>query len=655
MTAHVAARISSTLLAAVVIGLLSLPSEAHADQCISVTSGARILPPSAGDVVMSAFQRAEPDVVLQNAQIICDHVRAHVCAGSVAEGGDAPCAQLRLSDPRLPCKGTKTGPWCFQVVEGDLGSQRIERLVKALGEDDPESAWSGQRRGGGEAGWATPPQESLAVPIVEGTAAALLLFALFGIIRRFPGDEKSRREILRWVILVAVALALRAWLAPHSPGDLRFRLEHAFDLIGRGQAYTWGWSGLLHLLFRAIPASDAAVFWINGLLAALTAIPVGWVVRRLSGDARAGWLAGIAMALTPLHIRFSMTDTPFIGEIFFGTSALALILHWIRHPRWIHAAMAGLALALAVQMRPLGVLWLLPALFLLLALAREVPWRSRTLWGASMLVIGLLSTHVAELLDAFHTIESYITPNPEQTGSWLLWPVWFDPAYTPISLLVATVAALLPGPMAARHRAWILGCGILFSGVVNAMSPDGHHLANARYALRGLPFAAMLAGVGLSHVAERLPMRANWAAAILLLGGLLPAMEIAERRTTLDHEYAFFVDALESVPDHCTIVSLIDSEDRSLIPRTHLGITRGLSHTWMHFESPGITEETPSCFAYYRPASCWVNRPHCQAFEDQWTLEPLAEAQLPAIPFAGEPFIRDPIPVGFYRLRHRSP
>jgi hypothetical protein len=408
-------------------------------------------------------------------------------------------------------------------------------------------------------------------------------------------------------------------------------------------------------MFRGIPASDAAVFWLNGILAALTALPVGLVVHRLSGNMRATWLAALAMALTPLHIRFSMTDTPFIGEIFFGMSALALALQWIRTPRWIHAMMTVLALALAVQMRPLAIVWLVPIALILVSHARLVAWRSPTLWGGIMVFIGLLSVHLVGLMGSMDTLDSYISSPPGQSRQWLLFPVWLDPLYTPATLLLATAAAAVPGTLLIRHRLWILLCGVLFSGLISAMSPEGHHLANARYALRGLPFAAMLAGIGLAHLTQRLPRPAQWLAGAFLVMGLFPGIETAERRTTLDHEYAFFVDQLEVVPDHCTILSLIDSQDLSLIPRTHLGITRGLSHTWMQFDSSRDLEQLPRCLAYYRPASCWVNRPRCQEFEDLWTLEPLAETNLPAIPFAGEPFIQDPLPVGFYRLTPRTP
>jgi hypothetical protein len=45
--------------------------------------------------------------------------------------------------------------------------------------------------------------------------------------------------------------------------------------------------------------------------------------------------------------------------------------------------------------------------------------------------------------------------------------------------------------------------------------------------------------------------------------------------------------------------------------------------------------------------------PLCRAVEERFQLEPVVEAQVAALPFRGEIYARDPIPIGFYRIRDR--
>ena len=73
---------------------------------------------------------------------------------------------------------------------------------------------------------------------------------------------------------------------------------------------------------------------------------------------------------------------------------------------------------------------------------------------------------------------------------------------------------------------------------------------------------------------------------------------------------------------------------------------------------------TADCVVYYRAANCFaldrppaegaadfqVN-PKCRAIEERFRLEPISETLLPAAPYNAEVYTRNPLPVGFYRLR----
>jgi hypothetical protein len=72
----------------------------------------------------------------------------------------------------------------------------------------------------------------------------------------------------------------------------------------------------------------------------------------------------------------------------------------------------------------------------------------------------------------------------------------------------------------------------------------------------------------------------------------------------------------------------------------------------------------PDCVVYYRGGNCFTlelvpqidldtfqMNPACRAIEQRFDKDPIAEGQITARPYRGEVYVRDPHPLGFYRLR----
>ena len=103
-------------------------------------------------------------------------------------------------------------------------------------------------------------------------------------------------------------------------------------------------------------------------------------------------------------------------------------------------------------------------------------------------------------------------------------------------------------------------------------------------------------------------------------------------------------------------MTLALTRDAGWIPFDHL-VPNGLVDIPDFLDHP-----SDGCFVYYRAANCYSGNldlappnydihPSCRDIERQFRLEPILEAQLPADPYNEEQYVRDPLPVGFYRLR----
>ena len=235
------------------------------------------------------------------------------------------------------------------------------------------------------------------------------------------------------------------------------------------------------------------------------------------------------------------------------------------------------------------------------------------------------------------------------------------PALFALILLGAVVAPLQRKPGVLWLAAALVAWPLHYSAV-------GQY-ANARYHIPAMYIACGLAGLGIATLLRSFAggLRHSAAAAstvtvAVVLLAALPRFDVLQRLWTPQREYDLFRDGLRRIDPRCRVVTLADTSDAGFVPFGYL-VANGL------LDIPDLPARLPagSCFVYYRCGNCYTKdlvpegeraqfeiNPACRRVEERFQLEPIIETQAAALPYRGEVYARDPLPLGFYRLRERA-
>ena len=400
-------------------------------------------------------------------------------------------------------------------------------------------------------------------------------------------SASRRRLALGLLGLVAVGFALRAVLLSAQPLTDDDRLVAAtaqfFTQFGWPEPTMWNHPRLRDLLVAASLDALGPTAWgikassvlLGTLSVAATALLLYW----LSGSAAAAGIAGLLLAIDPLHLDFSRQGINDVYLAFFPVAAIAAAWRYrsTRHPPWLLLAGALLGLGLASKWGaafPMSVAALAVAAD---AVRREVPWRERATEAAfvvaCLIVLPLtlyLLTYLPwfgrgySLLDwlrfqgamghetATHT--GYGTPRPagfpgEVVGAWrwfvqIVYYVDVVPSAGPGAAITGVgnpLAWLLVWPAfgftlvrAVKHAdraSWVLLALFAASYLPFLVVPRPIWTNSA---LSVLPFAMLLVGHAAAHLWARWP---RWVAGTLALtvasaaAFWLPAMGLQPRVT----------------------------------------------------------------------------------------------------------------------------
>ncbi len=211
--------------------------------------------------------------------------------------------------------------------------------------------------------------------------------------------SRPQRLTLLWLALIALKGGLVVWMAEgrDSP-DAQLYTTLAGSLaegegLARGGTPTAmvvpGYPILLSLVLRLAPESEVPGLLVNVLLSAVVAFAYARLFVLLTGRARWGNLAAVALFLYPPHIQYACALTTEMAN----TACLALALLWWeqtrRHPeRFTSWMLTGLFHAGAFMIRP--VTFLLTPVILLWPLV-EVRFRARALIGAVLAGLVILA------------------------------------------------------------------------------------------------------------------------------------------------------------------------------------------------------------------------------------------------------------------------
>jgi hypothetical protein len=419
--------------------------------------------------------------------------------------------------------------------------------------------------------------------------------------------------------------------------------------------------------------------------AVLTPLAVFVHARYLLDDARAGLFVAVLVAIMPLHLRFSHSDTAFISSITVSSMVFGLLYVVMRAPSkfggWFAMVLLALPILLLYQLRPLNILYfpmLLATPFLPQALYADNKLANRRRVIVTLVVLSVLTFGwgVPTLLENFG----------EQVSEGLSWRtlmsaatvvfsprfnVLLNPVFTPPGL---TLLAVLGGvDLWRRQRRWLLAFLVMWLlGVLaaHAYVVPGSPYMQARYHLQLLlPFMLLVAcgaEAGIRWLLENRE-RSPWLAgrrydsvrvgvvAYVLASPLIHMHGIRNIAFNDTLEWAFVHGLREQIPAECTILEYTGQRAGKRFGRVGAAIERGVERPrWQVVEmldpaegEPEIPDEVrallddpPECLYWYEGLPCFAYKSPeqrkasaCHAIEGFVALEEVAHTSFESEPY----------------------
>jgi hypothetical protein len=404
----------------------------------------------------------------------------------------------------------------------------------------------------------------------------------------------SARRDGRWVLLVVgvavfVGFGLRVWLSAEvdmAPWPYSRMMSPARRMIfGPGLATITG----------SAVSAQAVIFACVFVYGLLTPAALYVHARYLLADPkRAAMVAGL-VALLPLHIRFSHSDTAFIPSI--TTSALTFaLIHVVtreqsRWARWTALVGLPLAMILMFSVRPLNIMYM--PLMLATCVLRGWSTLSKR-WVIAAVVVVCVATFgfgVPDLLDRYGSdVERGLSLEVLQSSVGVLFSwdynVLINPQITPTGItLLAGWGSWTLWKRSERRLLAFLWVWLLLFIVAHAYVVPHSVAMQARYHLHLVAPFLMLAACGLAELFDREGRR--WFYACVAYVAFVPVLHrgfITDTAYNDMVEFAFVRETAAGVPDGCTVVEYTgEHHGESRFARMAFMVQRGES--FQRFES----------------------------------------------------------------------
>lgn len=342
--------------------------------------------------------------------------------------------------------------------------------------------------------------------------------------------------------LFAIAVAARELLGPmtflHENAHGVFRLEQFAGLVAERRPMA-GQTALQQLAAAFTPPSIASVTRITAWIAALQAPLTALTARALGLRPTASLLAGLFVALLPLHIRISASEDAFpIAATWLAAATFtATVAARSRSFRWLIASLV--LVAGAGHFRPamyaagLPIILAVPLVGGRAALRSAL--RSPLAWLAPIAFVVAASDDIAAIASALGG------PVPLTAGWWRApsmrsWPL-LDPDATPLWLPLLAVVGLAAALATPRLRGAALWLTLLLVGLSFVYTSDNGWPAALRYSVAYAFVLALAAALAIDAALTLLPT-ARWTTALALLLAAMAAWSLAARAPFVRHRYA---------------------------------------------------------------------------------------------------------------------
>jgi hypothetical protein len=547
---------SGTIIAT--LTLLAIASSASARQVLAPTSQAKVLR-ALGPYAPGA--QVSPGWAVGDVSLTEDRVRVALRGGDL----EATLLLMPVDAPGPSLAITRSFSVRLEAPEPRPTGldAAVDALVAALTAHDPGGVWllledtradsegdpgeppdAGSPTGGGAQGSAPAELIDLRLLLLLLLASALALpLSDRAAFTRAVGEHVRPLPLLAALgALYAVAVAARELLGPmtflHENAHGVFRLEQFTGLVAERRPMA-GQTALQQLVAAVTPPSIASVTRVTAWLAALQAPLTALTARALGLRPAASLLAGLFVALLPLHIRISASEDAFpVAAAWLSAAAFtAAVAARSRSFRWFVASL--LLVAGAGHFRPAMYAAGLPiALALPLVGGRpalRAALRSPLAWLAPLLFFVAAADDIAAIATALGG------PVPLTAGWWRApsmrsWPL-LDPAATPVWLPLLAFTGLAVSLATPSRRGAALWLALLLTGLSFVYTSDNGWPAALRYSVAYAFVLALAASLAVDAALARLPAARGRAALVALLAGLT-LWSLAVRAPFVSHRYA---------------------------------------------------------------------------------------------------------------------
>lgn len=431
-------------------------------------------------------------------------------------------------------------------------------------------------------------------------AAVILIFCLPWLLKTFKREWDNLKPRTKWLLLAVTCLALFTRLVLPPVGhrvyfDEDIYLNIAQNISANGQAMFSNCGETRYGKFcnyepifnkepNAFPFIGAIIFSLFGvredlifllmqIMGALTILPLFGLGRKLFSEKTGLW-AAFLFALVPLHIIWSATAATEIPFLFFTVLTLYLLLPAMEEDNFFIWMALAACLAFTVQFRIEGLLALIPAALLILLKG----YRFRLSWALllGLLLLGLFFPHLVHLNYVQH--QDWGAPDGHKFASLYFrntlpanLAFFGENIYFP---LLFTALLLLGFIRNLSRRYWGIDLWILswmltfFVPYLFFYAGNFNYGVSVRYALALLPGAMLLAGSGVSWLADwgnrafqELKMPVSFTVTLLLLLSAnfiqyLPTVRaVTEEAWQARADHKFIADFCRRLPDNCFILT----------------------------------------------------------------------------------------------------
>jgi hypothetical protein len=545
-------------------------------------------------------------------------------------------AQATLDHPDYGPRGAEPLPsFAWSVVESPPGAEpALANLRERIAANDDGRFWM-----------ATPVAEGGVVAdtrarrvwawasygLLLALACSLLLAAL---LRDSLRDvEPWQRWALLGVVIVGVVLRLLLPIRVSMDPWSYTRVLVVAQLVYAGPLLAW-----LHPQPVYLSELLHTTSLVLSMLAPLALYPHA---RSVLLDSRAALVAAALLAVLPMHLRFSASDTGFMPMITLASMAFAATYAGLHEPRRARAALAlafvPVLVAMLFLLRPLDAIYV-PLLLGLPFVAQGVhddrprPARVRIAWLGLLLLAVTLAVGVPHLLGKHgHDISAGLDVETLRSALGVLLSVRFNallnPSITPPGLLL--LALFGAWDLARRRRLRLLGyllAWMLAFVVVSAYVVPREPLMQARYHLHLVTPFLLLAAVGVDATLRQLsklavPQRRAVAGIMvlyLLASPLLHLRFIRDVEFNEMREWTFVHELREQIEPGCVVLEhtgmgtdsrmeRVGAYIEAGVPRqrfTHISLAKDDAGQQLSDEALAALTDPPECLYLLQALPC---------------------------------------------------